>query len=99
TKPIAALEAALKLDPDVIFLLSQDITGYGEFEVDQRDLLNRLEALNPVDPATGRRRVQIQCIQFLKEDPLGTMRKIAEAHGGRNGYKFLSSAELGLTGR
>jgi len=96
SNPLEAIAAAMRLKPDVIFLLSENITGSGEFEIDQADLLAMLEQLNPVDPQTGRRPTQINCVQFLDPDPLGTLQKIAEAHGGEKGYKFLDRAELGL---
>jgi len=35
-------------------------------------------------------------VQFLDPDPLETLRRIAEQHGGPDGYRFLSRAELGL---
>jgi len=98
TNPLVAIEKALTLKPDVIFLLSQDITGYGQFEVDQQELMNLLDKLNPIDPKSHRRTTQINCIQFLDADPLDTMAKIAKEHGGPNGYKFLSRKELGLGG-
>jgi hypothetical protein len=60
-------------------------------------LLAMLDELNPViDDLTGRRRTQINCIQYREEDPLDTLRLIAEKHGGPNGYKFVSKQELGL---
>ena len=96
SNPLAALETGLRLKPDVIFLLSENITGSGEFEIDQEDLLDLLDALNPIVGGTGRRRAQINCVQFLDPDPLDTLRRIAERHGGPNGYRFLSRAELGL---
>jgi len=96
TNPMVAIEKAIALKPDVIFLLSQDITGYGQFEVDQQELLAMLDAKNPRDPQTKRRAVQINCIQFLDSDPLDTMKAIVAEHGGSNGYKFLSRQELGL---
>jgi len=100
SNPLEAIRYALSLKPDVIFILSENITGSGQYEVDQRDLLAMLDELNPViDEATGRRRTQINCIQFLEEDALDTLRRIAERHGGERGYKFLSRDELGLTGR
>ncbi|MCI0363604.1 MAG: hypothetical protein L0Y44_02730 [Phycisphaerales bacterium] len=98
TNPIVAIEKAMALKPDVVFLLSQDITGYGAFEVDQADLMKLLDALNPKDSQTGRRRTSIKCIQFLDADRLGTMERIAKEHGGPDGYKFLSRQELGLGG-
>ena len=96
SNPLKALEKAMDLEPDVVFLLSTNITGSGEFEIDQRDLLRRLDELNPVDPKTRRRQTQINCIQFLDPDPLDTLRKIAAVHGGARGYKFLDRRELGL---
>jgi hypothetical protein len=99
SNPLEALERALRLDPDVIFLLSENITGSGEFEIDQDDLLELLDELNPIDRDLGRRRTQINCIQFLDPDPLDTLRRIAREHGGPNGYKFLDRAELGLKER
>lgn len=100
SNPLEAIRYALDLKPDVIFMLSENITGSGQYEVDQRDLLAMLDELNPiVDEKTGRRRTQINCIQFLEEDALDTLRLIAERHGGQRGYKFLSREELGLSGR
>lgn len=96
SNPVEALTRALALRPDCIFLLSSNITGAGQFEIDRNDLLATLDRLNPVDSGSGRRRSQIQCIQFLDPDPLDTMRTIAERHGGEGGYKFLDRDELGL---
>jgi hypothetical protein len=96
SNPIEALRAALALEPDVIFLLSNGITGSGQFEIDQDDLLAMLRDLNPVDPATGRRQTQIQTVQFLDPDPLDTLRKIALEHSSEQGYRFLSREELGI---
>lgn len=97
SNPLPAIEAALRLEPDVIFLLSDNITGGGQYEIDQRRLLARLDELNPRDRRTGRRSTQINCIQFLDPDPLDTLAIIAREHGGADGYKFLDRAELGLS--
>lgn len=99
SNPLAALEMAFDLHPEVVFLLSDSITGSGAYEVDRAELLEALEELNPViDGATGRRAVQVNCIQFLAEDEdrLGTMRSIAEFHGGEGGYKVYDRAAMGL---
>ena len=96
SSPVAAIEHALRLKPEVIFLLSENITGSGQFEVDQEDLLALLERLNPIDPKTGRRATQLKCVQFLYPDPLETLRIIAERHGGAKAYKFIDAAELGI---
>jgi len=99
SNPIGALKKALAWRPDVIFLLSEDITGSGEFEIDQRELLALLDRLNPADASTGRRATRINCIQFLDPDPLETLQKIAEQHGGADGYRLLGRRELGVEGR
>lgn len=98
SNPLRALESALRLRPDAIYLLSPGITGSGEFEIPQRELLDRLDAINPAD-GVGRRRTAILCIQFIDVDPLDTLRRIAEVHGGANGFRFLSRAELGIAPR
>ena len=97
SNPIKAIETAMGFEPDVIFLLSENITGGGQWEIDQRDLLALLETLNPLDPRSGQRRTTINCIQFLDPDPLETLKKIADVHGGPRGYKFLDRKELGLS--
>jgi len=98
SNPLAALERALAMRPDAIFLLSENITGSGRYEIAAADLLARLDGLNPLDPGLGRRAVRIQCIQFLDADPQDTLRRIAEVHGGPGGWKFLDRDELGLVG-
>ncbi len=97
SNPLAALELALRdmnPVPDVVFILSTDITGLGEFEVDQRDLLNMIDQLNR--GKNGQHRSVLKAIQFIYEDPLGTLKRIAEENGGPDGYRFLSRQELGL---
>jgi hypothetical protein len=99
SNPVTALEAAFDLHPEVIFLLSDSITGSGAYEVNQASLLASLEGMNPVrDAASGRRDVLIRCVQFLGEedDRLGTMRRIAELHGGVDGYKVYDREAMGL---
>ncbi len=99
SNPVAALEVAFDLHPEVIFLLSDSITGSGAYEVDQAQLLGALEELNPVrDEETGRRDVLLRCVQFLgeEEDPLGTMKRIAELHGGDGGYRLFDRKAMGL---
>jgi len=96
SNPLSAIQEAIKLRPDAIFLLSDNITGAGQFEIDQHDLLDLLDRANPIDKATGRRTTQINCIQFLDPDPLNTLEEIARIHGGQNGYRFLDRRELGL---
>jgi hypothetical protein len=96
SNPIAAIGKALELKPDVVFLLSTNIRGAAQFEIDQRDLMAMLDNMNPKVGDSGRRRTTINCIQFMEEDKLDTMQLIAHEHGGPRGYKFLSSEQLGL---
>ena len=94
SNPLRALERALALQPDVIFLLSENITGAGPFEIEADRLLAALEDQNPVRP-DGTRGTAIKCIQFLEEDVLGVLRQIAEVHGGPDGYNFVERDAAG----
>jgi len=96
SSPVEALQAAMKLSPDLVFMLSAGITGAGEFEISRDELLRALDRINPVTSRSGRRRTRIQCVQFLERDPGGTLERIAEVHGGPGAFRFLSRDELGL---
>ncbi len=104
SSPMKALEKAMALQPEVVYLLSSNITGSGRYEIDIDALMAGLEVLNPADSMGRGRRTIINCIQFLDEDPLGALRMIARRHGGdgddRNNetrsYRFLDRSELGL---
>lgn len=91
--PVAALQRALKYKPQLIYLLSDNLTGAGKFEMDQRRLIAEIEAANV--SAT-----KINTIQFVYRDPLsrlglpGTMELIADRTGGV--YKFVSGPDVGL---
>jgi len=93
---LAALEAAMVLKPEIIFLLSADITGAGDYEISEKTLMEALDRMNPRDPATHNRPVRIQCVQFLDPDPSGTLERLAREHGGADGYRYLGRKELGL---
>ena len=91
SNPIAAINAAFELNPDTIYLLSENIKGAGHHEISEVDLLEELMRLNPiVDLETEGRAVQINCIQYLTQEPGGTMQRIGAIHGGDDGYTFLS---------
>lgn len=96
SNPVPALEMAIQLQPDAVFLLSNVITGAGEWEQDATEILAGLDALNPIDRRSGRRTIAIKTIQFLDEDPSGLLEKIGRLHGGRDGYTFISREDLGL---
>ncbi len=92
SNPLAALQLAARLQPDTIFLLSNNITGAGQYEISQASLLAELERLNP--KKGDRRAFVINTIQFLDADPLDTMRLIAERHGlGEASYNFIGRVE------
>ncbi|MFG0328949.1 MAG: hypothetical protein ACF8PN_03530 [Phycisphaerales bacterium] len=97
SNPLEALKLALdQIDPapDVVFILSTNITGVGEFEVDQGELFSMIQRMNR--GSRGEPRTLIKTIQFIYDDPLDTLRLIAERNGGADGYRFLSREELGL---
>ena len=95
SNPINAMKMALKLKPDVIYLLSENITGAGRYEIPVNELLGSLDQLNPVDERNGLRPVQINCIAYLTQDPHRTMQRIAEIHGGDDGYTFIERGRVG----
>lgn len=102
--PLPALERALALRPDIVFLVSKGIgdasAPASDLEAQRSRILARLERLNPVRQQLAShlppREVTIKVIQFFDADPTGALRAIAEAHGGRNGHTFISRKDLGL---
>jgi len=97
SNPTEAIRVCLeRLDPppDVVFLLSTDITGMGDHEVDQADLLSMIARLNR--GPRGTLKSTIKTIQFIEHDALDTLKRIAEMNGGPEGYRFLSREELRL---
>ncbi|MEZ6193347.1 MAG: VWA domain-containing protein [Phycisphaerales bacterium] len=91
TNPVKALRRAFQYEPQLVFLLSDAITGQGQYEIDQRQLLNEIEKAN-------RSGTKINTIQFIQEDPLvkaglaPTMKLIADQSGGV--YKYVPESEL-----
>jgi len=91
--PVPALRLALKYRPELVFILSDNITGSGRYEIDQRHLLNEVEKAN-------RARTAINTIQFLYPDKLEeyglkpTLEMIATRNGGE--YRFVDARELGI---
>ncbi len=93
SNPVRALRKAFEYRPQLVFLLSDAITGQGQYEIDQRKLLAEIERVN-------RSGTKINTLQFLHEDPLvkagltGTMKLIAQQSGGV--YKYVSEADLNI---
>ena len=90
--PVPALTLGLSLEPDVLFLLSDNITGSGAYKIDPQQLLDFLDNQNPI--TRGIRRTRIMTIQFFDNDPLRTLEKIAISHGGGDGFVFLGSDQF-----
>lgn len=95
SSPLAGIELALTFKPDAIFVLSRSIqrSGGGVWDLGFTATLNRLEQLNPVLSGATRRSVLIQTIQFLDEDPTGTMQAIGTRHGDGVGYRVVKSQQ------
>jgi len=93
SNPVRALRTAFEYQPQLVFLLSDAITGQGQYEMDQPRLLKEIDNVN-------RMGTKINTIQFLYPDPLleaglrGTMELIAEQSGGV--YKYVSKADLNI---
>ncbi len=89
--PVKAIKRALQYRPQLVYLLSDNITGKGIYEVDQRRLLRAIRK-------TNRHKTKINTIQFVYPDPLvakgfkATMELIATESGGL--YRFVSEREL-----
>jgi len=100
SNPLPALQAALELQPDVIFLLSEGLQGPRGDLVDQSAVLTSLDELNPIaDPVTGRRWTTIQCIQVSNDameaaEDHSLLKSIADRHGGPDGWTSLGRSDL-----
>lgn len=93
SSPLPGLAAALKLKPDVIFLLARSIQRSGGAWGQGRDqILAKLDRLNPPND-DGQRQVVIKTIQFLDEDPSGVMQAIGQIHG-QGSYTVLRLEDL-----
>ncbi|MCA9278299.1 MAG: hypothetical protein H6815_06540 [Phycisphaeraceae bacterium] len=86
SNPSDGLAEALRLRPDVVFLLSRSIERSGGDNVQwgkgKDAILAELDRTNP-RTAMGTRRAVIKTIQFLDEDPTGVLQAIGAAHGGQ----------------
>ncbi len=96
SNPVDGLHAALKLNPDLVLLITRSIrrTEMG-WAQGQRAILAELETLNPQNPTTGKRKTIIKTIQLLDEDPTGIMRAIGVKHGdGHDDYRVVTYQDL-----
>lgn len=92
SSPLSALQRALDYQPDLIFLLSDNIAGHGGGRVQPQVLLDHVARIN----TTG---TKINTIQFLypEESALlggpSTLQRLAQMTGGV--YRFVSAREAG----
>jgi len=100
SNPLDGLTRAFAFSPDAVFLLARSIprSGQAQWGVGVEAILRELEQLNPADPRSRSRLASIKTIQFLAEDPTGTMQAIGERHGsgsrGEAGYTLLTLEDL-----
>lgn len=92
--PVSAIQRALSYEPQLIYLLSDNITGRGKYAIDQQTLLDEIRRAN-------RSQTVISTIQYIYEDALAlapgpyglpagekarTLYKIAEMTGGEHAF-------------
>ena len=90
SEPLPALERALAMRPDAVFLFSRVSSYIGAYEqnrgqrleAERAATLRRLDQLNPRSEETGFRPTTIKVVQFHEKDPSGLFRAIAREHGG-----------------
>ena len=93
SNPVKAIKLALRYKPQLVFLLSDNITGRAQYEMNQKRLVDEIKKANGSH-------TKINTIQFLYPDPLTTvglkptMELISESTGGI--YKFVDGRELGI---
>lgn len=93
SNPVKAIQLALRYKPQLVFLLSDNITGHGKYETNQDRLVKEIKKANSGN-------TKINTIQFLYADPLSrvglkpTLELISESTGGI--YKFVDGRELGI---
>jgi hypothetical protein len=101
SNPMDGLLKGLEYTPDVIFLLSRSIRRSGgaggtmpAWGLGREATLARLEQANPREAWSGKREVVIKALQFIEDDPTGTMRAIAGQHGdGEGSYRIVKPLE------
>lgn len=99
SNPMDGVKRGLSLQPDVVFLLSRGmprteaVARAGDWSRGPQAVLKELDGLNP--KAGKRRRAIIKTIQFLEDDPTGTMQAIAGEHGdGPGSYAVITLEQL-----
>lgn len=88
--PRPALTRAFAYKPDLVYILSDNITGRGVYQLDRDDLLKDISTLNVT--RSGDPRATIHTIQFLYPDPLDTLEAISKRTKGT--HRFVRESDL-----
>lgn len=90
---IGALERALRLNPDIVFLVVKGGLGDTTASPDPR---SRESSLARLARATRGADASIKVIQFFDPDPSGLIEAIASTYGGGDALRFISRKDLGI---
>lgn len=98
---IDAMKRAVSYEPDLIVLLSDQITGEAQYEIDRDELLDQVRAVLPKNrQGQLSRELRINTVQFIYPDPAvasdrqeeGTMGRISRMTGGE--FRFIRQEQL-----
>ena len=93
-EPIEAIKNAISYNPQLIYILSDNITGEKQYAIRQEQLINEIKRL------MKGKKILFNTIQFVHDDPLvsqgkeRTLERIANEFGGM--FKFLPGEELNI---
>ncbi len=92
---VDALERALRLNPDVVFLVVKG--GLGEtIDAPAASARQREASLARLARAARGATASIKVIQFFDPDPSGLIEAIALTYGGGDAFRFISRKDLGI---
>lgn len=90
--PRPALRRAFAYKPDLVYILSDNITGRGVYQLDRDDLLKDIKTMNTIRGKSAQPRATIHTIQFLYPDPLDTLEAISKRTKGT--HRFVRESDL-----
>ena len=98
---LAAIQAAIAMHPARVVVLSDNITGRGQWEIPSHELLGGVQSQLVQAEAAGHP-VLMECYQFVHADPVAAwgeepvLKQMASLTRADAGYYFISKAVLGL---
>ena len=81
TNPMAAFESAMNMKPELLWVISDGVSGNRSGQLSQKQLLERVKAL------TKSSNIHISATQCIYPDVTGTLKNIAKTYGGA--YYFI----------